>query len=157
MDDNAYSPPKSDIEIDESRRGSPLKAILAGTAIDLFGSLLVGIVIAIVYSAYLASQGLDESEIQSALSTIERFTPIWFIGMSLGGAISVFAGYICASMTNHKEYKYCAILGGISAASAVLLNVGHYVPLETIVLIALSFACVLFGAWLHVSGKQRRG
>lgn len=156
MDDNAYTPPKSDIEIDESRRGSPVKAILAGTAIDLFGSLLVGIVIAIGYSTYLASQGLDETQIQTALATIDRFTPVWFIGMVLGSAMSVFAGYICASMVNYAEYKYCGILGGISGAAALLFNTGHYDPLEIIGIICLTFGCVLFGAWLHVSAKKRR-
>lgn len=157
MEENAYTPPKSDVQIDESTKGSPTKAILAGTAIDLFGSLLVGILIAVVYSAYLASQGLDATEIQTAMTTIDRFTPIWFIGMILGGAISVFAGYTCATIVNYNEYKFCSILGGISGVSALALNFGHYAPLEMAGIILLTFACVLFGGWLHVSAKNRRG
>ena len=157
MSDNIYQPPTSDIEVDESHRGSPTRAILAGLAVDLFGSLILGVAISVGYAAFLASQGLDEHEIQSALANVDAFTPLWFIGTALGLGITVFAGFVCAAIVNYEEYRYCTILGIISCTFAFIFSIGHHSSSELAGILILTIASCQAGAWLHIRRKHAKG
>lgn len=70
MRPNLYEPPKSDISV-ATEPGSTVKAVVFGTLTEIFGTLLAGILIGIVYGVTLSRQGMSPEEIQRSLAYLD--------------------------------------------------------------------------------------
>ena len=130
------------------KKGSPVKAITIGVVVDIGGTSVLGIILVMIYSVLLASEGLSPEEIEDRLMNLDPHSTFSIISMILGGMVTVFAGYLCASIVNFSEYKYTFILGSISAAFGLMVGESHYSTLDNIFLTILTVMCALFGAWI---------
>lgn len=154
MQTNLITPSKEE-PIDQPRAlGSPLKAVLLGLAIDVGGTLVVGVVLGIVYAISLAGTGMNETEIQQALSSIPVDSWVSIIGLIAGVGLSILGGFICSRISRRSDYKLGFILGTISAAVSLLLSFATYPILIGVVLTCLTFASVLLGAKLGLKKNQ---
>jgi hypothetical protein len=109
-----------------------------------------------IYSVLLASEGLSPEEIEYQLINLDPHSTFSIISMIIGGLVSVFAGYLCASIVNYSEYKFTFILGSISAAFGLMAGESHYSTLDSIFLCILTLMCALLGAWLHIVKKANQ-
>ena len=156
MNEFPNSPPKSNAEKRRDKKGSPVKAITIGVIVDIGGTIILGLILVMIYSVLLASEGLSPEEIEHQLINLDPHSTFSIIGMILGGLMTVVAGYLCASIVNYSEYKFTFILGSISAASGLMVGESQYSTLDNIFLSILTVMCALLGAWLYVVGKANR-
>jgi hypothetical protein len=156
MENNIYQSPQADLTMAETRRGSPLKAILIAAVVDFVGSLVSSILLWVAYVAYHAFHGMSKEGLQEMIANSASWSsPIHIIDVFIGSLISIYAGYLCASIANHREYALVAILGLISTTSGMLLAGFGNASYETVFSAALTFLCVYLGAWMHVRTKAR--
>src|ERR1035437_3274995 len=155
MAENIYQSRAADLCIEETKRGSPIKAVLISAAVDIVGTLVGGTILGIGYGAILAANGISSDEIIKAGKNIELYSAISILGMAFWSIISFYAGYLCAKIANHMEYKIVAITGAISVLFGLLLGSSRYSAIENIFFSMLTLLCVYLGAWLHVRTKQK--
>jgi len=114
--DNPYKAPTAPVKDALPPPRSPIVAVLAGLAVDIGGTVVAGIVIAIVYAIILASQGLDAEKIQTVLSTVDPSSTYFAVGTLMGFGFSVLGGYVCARLARRRERRLALIQGLLSAA-----------------------------------------
>ena len=156
MNEFPNRPSESNADNKKLKRGSPTKAIAIGVVVDLGGTIILGIILVMIYSVMLASEGLSPEEIEDQLVNLDPHSTFSIISMTLGGLVTVVAGYLCASIVNFSEYKYTFILGSISAAFGLMVSESHYSSLDNIFLTILTVMCALFGAWIYVVKKVNK-
>ena len=153
MNEFSDTSPTSEAETRSSKKGSPVKAIIIGLLVDIIGSTVLVIILGIVYSMVLASQGLTPEEIEYRLTNLDPYSAFSIICMFFGGLMTVIAGYLCARIVNYSEYTYAFILGFISAMIGFTAGESYYSTLDNLFLVLLTLGCALFGAWLYVKNK----
>lgn len=141
---------ESEIESKNLKKGSPTKAIAMGLMIDIGGSLISALILAMAYSILLASKGLSPEEIEYQLVNSDPYSTFSIVTMVVGGCMTVLGGYVCARIVNYSEYKFAFIFGFISAAFGYIASESHYSTLDNIALAILTLGCALLGAWLRV-------
>lgn len=129
----------------------PVKAVLIGFAIDVGGSLLLGVLVLFAYGIHLASSGKGtQQEVGVALANISSTPWLSAAGYVVGSALSILGGYVCTRIAQRTDYKLGFILGGISCLAGLLLGYGQYSLPENIALTVLTFACVMVGTRLGI-------
>ena len=144
---------KSSADGKNLKKGSPVKAITIGVVVDIGGTIVLGIILVMIYSVLLASEGLSPEEIEDQLMNLDPHSTFSIISMILGGLVTVLAGFLCARIVNYSEYKFTFILGAISAAFGLVVGESQYSSVDNLFLSILTVMCALFGAWLHVAKK----
>jgi len=158
MGDNIYQAPES--QLDDrglippgSEKGSPVKAILIATGVDIGGAIAVGVVLGIVYGVMLAMEGVPIEQIEQQMQVVDFGSMISLIGIGAGAFISIFAGYLCAKTVNHSEYRVVAALCVVVSSIGALMNFSYYSMTELLILTGITVVCLFFGAWLFVRTK----
>ncbi|VAW63424.1 hypothetical protein MNBD_GAMMA09-808 [hydrothermal vent metagenome] len=157
MTGNIYQTPESDVSLNEAYKGSPLKAILIGSSVDIFGTLIFGVLYGVGYAVFLAANGMSAEEIGARFVNIDTYSFFSMLGMVIGLLISVFAGYLCAKSVNYNEYKTVSVVAVIAVIFGLLISASEYSLIENIVFNTLTFLSLYLGAWLHVRSKAPRG
>lgn len=152
---NPYAPPTAPVGDVTARRGSGIKAVLAGLAVDIGGSILASVVLTMAYAMSLAGTGADETEIASSLAEIPADSWVYMVGIVAGCLFSALGGYVCARIARHSEYRLGAILATVSAASGLMMGSDAAGPMFNIALASAGFASTMAGAWLGVSRNAR--
>lgn len=153
MEESPFSAPKSDVEMGDIAKGSPVKAVLFGVLADIGSTLVAGLMIGVVYGIILASAGVPMEQLEQAM----QYSPIGLISLLVGLLCSVLGGYVCARIANHNEYRLAAITGFISMMIGLLFFADDSIKLgESIFLSGLSFVMVVVGAHLYVIAKRGR-
>ncbi len=153
MTENAYQTPESDVSLNETYKGSALKAILIGASVDIFGTLVFGVFYGVIYAVFLASNGMSADEISERFINIDTYSFFSMLGMVIGLLISVFAGYLCARTINYNEYRTVFVVAIIAVIFGLLISASEYSLIENIVFNTLTFISLYLGAWLHVKNK----
>ena len=149
MDNDNFKPPQAELGDPPRKPGSLVRALLTGAAIEIGGTLVLGIVLGIGYGLLLGAQGYGEEEMKQILTHPDPFSAFGIVGSLLGGAVSVFAGYACAAIAHRRSYVPVALLASISVCLGLLLGGDAYPWHWDVLLSLLTIACVLFGGWLN--------
>ena len=144
-----YRPPKADVADPPRGPGSSFKAVFLGLLVDVGGTLLASALMGVVYSTYLAAQGVELDDIQDRLR--EGFQEGW--GFALAAAVglgfSFLGGYVCARIARRRDLTPALVLSALSVAIGLLLGApGNYAVGETISLSALTVLSIFAGARL---------
>jgi MFS family permease len=118
MSHDPYKPPEAVVTAAGHRPGSPVRAILVGSLVNIVGSLLAGVVIGIAAGVYFAAIGYTDEQISDALMQNTGLMLTYFVA---GIAFSVWAGYLCARIANIREYRYALITGIVGYAIGELM------------------------------------
>ena len=155
MDKDNFKPTKAEL-IDPPRKpGSVIRAVLTGTAIEVVGTLVLGTVLGIVYGLVLSAQGYSEEAMKEAMLHIDPLSTLGLIGSLLGCAVSVFAGYACASIAHRPDYRPVGMMATISVCLGLLLGSDAYTWQLSMLFSLLTVGAVLFGGWLHLKDMRR--
>lgn len=155
MKNNIYSPPQADLKISDDRPGSAWKAILIGAAIDIGGSVILGIVVAGVFGFTLGAQGHSPEEVERQLTDLSPWSTLGIIVTLLGTLISAFAGYQCAAIAKRHGYHAPAAMALISVAFGLALGRDNASVWEVAAMAAITIAAVLSGAWLYNRNRSK--
>jgi hypothetical protein len=125
--------------------GSPVRAILTGLTIDIGGSMVINIILAVAYHVQLSNSGLSEAQIATVMQNITPQSTIAIVSTLLGALCSVAGGFACARIVRRDEFR----IGGVMASLSGFITLawgGSDLPDDLIVLLTLStVACVLLG------------
>jgi len=154
---NPYAPPEATLHDQPAKPGSAFKAIALGLAVDIGGSLLATIILALIYGAALGAAGVKGEDIAATMRASATDSWFFYVGTLAGLSFSVLGGYVCARIARRSEIKLGAILAAVSAISGFLLA-GDEQQLGTLLsLTLLGFGAVIAGARLglarNLSGK----
>lgn len=154
MNDNPYQTPKAKLISNEKVKGSPVKAIVTAAIVDIVGTLILGIIIAVGYSIYHGSKGMPPEEISRSLENLDVFSTTALVSIFLGCLITIYASNLCAKIVNYSEYKFVSIYVLLTVIVSFLMDMRVERVGETIGLSFLALACAYYGTWLHVKNKQ---
>jgi hypothetical protein len=152
---NPYAPPVAAVGSSVAR-GSAVKAVIVGLAVDIGGSLVSGIILTVVYGFNLAASGGSLDQIESSMKEIPADSWFSIAGMVVGCAFSVLGGYLCARIAKHSEYRLGGIMAAISIAVALLIGAQSFSPGVNVLLSIATLASVMLGVWFGAS-KNKRG
>ena len=153
MSINPFKPPETDSTknpLPPATPGSPLKAVLMGLAVDIGGSVLIGIAITVVYATQLHDKGLSDNDMREALGHMPHDTALYVVGTLLGLLMSLLGGYTCARIVRRDEYRSGLVMTACSALFGLAVgahpNVDEMLLLMTITSVACNLLGVKFGA-----------
>ena len=152
--DNPYKAPTTAVRDPPAPPRSPIVAVLAGLAVDLGGTFVVGIAIGIGYAATLASEGKAPEQIQEAMTTSDASSGSFIAVSAVGGLFSLLGGYVCARVARRNELRVTAFLALLVVVLGFLMSGGSE-SLDAGVLAALNLltiAAVLLGGEI---GRRR--
>jgi len=153
---NPYAPPEAAVHDQPAKPGSAFKAIALGLAVDVGGSLIASVILAAIYGAALAAEGVKPEDIAAAMQASATDSWFFYVGSLLGLGFSVLGGYVCARIARRSEMTLGAILAVLSALSGLFLA-GDALQLGTLLSMTLTgFGAVLVGARLGLA-KNRAG
>jgi hypothetical protein len=153
---NPYAPPEATVQDQPSKPGSVFKAIALGLVVDIGGSLIGTVLLALVYGVALGAAGVKREDIAAAMQASAPDSWFFYVGMLVGLGFSVLGGYVCARIARRSELKLGAILAALSAVSGLALS-GDEQQLGTLLsLTLLGIGAVLAGARLGLA-KNRVG
>jgi len=153
---NPYAAPDARLADTIAAPGSPIKAVLIGLGVDIGGSVVATLILAIAYGMFLAASGASQEEIAAA-SRGGTTTDSWlFYASSLVGcAFSVLGGYVCARIARRSEYTLGAILAAISAAFGLWSSMDQYQVGILASLTLASIGAVIWGVRLGHAANRR--
>jgi hypothetical protein len=156
MSDNPYTPPSAPVgDRGPERPGPTWKAVLFGVTTDLFGTTVAGMVLLVLFSGMLMTQGREPEEISRLLLQSNEYL---FVSLAVGLGFTALGGYVAARIANHREYKHALIVG------VIVLIIGEIMvssdptgmPLSIRVIgDLLVIPAALLGAHLRLTAKQR--
>lgn len=152
---NPYTPPTAPVGDLEIRKGSRIKAVVAGLAVDIGGSIAAGVAFIAVFAAVMASTGADGDRITTSLDALTDDP--WFDagGTAIGFLFSALGGYACARIARHSEYRLGAVLAVLSIALGLLIGAGEGSLLYDTALIAAAFASTMAGVRFGVARNTK--
>lgn len=153
---NPYAPPDAKLADPAGAPGSPVKAVAIGLAVDLGGSIIATLLLAIAYGIVLGALGVSAEEIEAVTTNMPSDSPFFYLATLAGLGFSALGGYVCARIAKRAELRLGAILAAISAGIGLALggDPGRLGLLLSLTL--LGVAAVLFGAKTG-RAKNRRG
>jgi|SRR6185436_19903911 hypothetical protein len=153
---NPYAPPEATVHDLPPRPGSAFKAIALGLAVDVGGSLIATVILALIYGAALGAAGVRREDIAATMQASATDSWFFYVGVLLGLSFSVLGGYVCARIARRSELKFGAILAALSAVLGLALA-GDDQQLGTLLSLTLAgIGAVIGGARLGLA-KNRAG
>jgi hypothetical protein len=144
-----YAPPRSEVEDVEEIRARPITGVVVGAIVDLGGTILAAIVLAVAYTAYLAAQGAAPEQIEQTLATAPAGSAYFNIATAIGLFFSALGGYVCASYTREHVYRAGLVLAMLVCVIGFLIGGGQHSQLFDTIVVAVTFAAVMFGVWWY--------
>lgn len=154
---NPYAPPDAKLADPAGRPGSPIKAVTLGLAVDLGGTIVATVILALGYGIVLGASGSSAEEIQAVTTNAPTDSGFFYMLALAGLAFSMLGGYVCARIAKRSELRLGAILAAISAGVGLAFG-GDPSQLGMLIsLTILGIAAVLAGANLGRAKNRRAG
>lgn len=150
MEDNIYQPPKADLTTAEPAKGSPIKAVFIATLVDIGGTLTISFIILMSYIFVQNSKGISTQQAMHYLEQMDLYAPVSLLGMALGLALTLYAGYLCAKIAQRSVYRVVAVFSIIIIMFSIMMTISYYSVLEHILLNLLALLSAYLGAWWYV-------
>lgn len=107
--------------------------------------MVIGTVMAVVYASLLLSGGMDPEQIVAALENIPPTSLLSLVGMAGGALVSLVAGFVCARLSQRRDYRLGVIVAGIAGAAGFALGYQSYPPAMNAAMVVLTAAAILLG------------
>ena len=129
-------------------------AILAGSAVDIGGTFIASILLALVLGAVLTASGSAPAEVQSRLQNDSAFV---VLGLILEVVFSGLGAFIAGRLAKHSELLHAGITWGVCLLVGISMSllwspptpVGYYVLSYSLALVA-----ALLGGKLAAASKR---
>ncbi|TLU66148.1 hypothetical protein FE810_05355 [Thalassotalea litorea] len=153
MSQEFYSTPSANLDIRDTSRSSPVKAISIAVLVSFVGSMIVAMLIGIIYGIYIGTVGLHPD----AETEVYLPSSVMYLAFIIEGALfSLWSGQYVAKKTNFKEYRYCIYLILICSSLSLIMfwiipDQYNAQPLWYTIARFLNYPfAVLLGCWLQV-------
>lgn len=153
MSHDPFTPPASNVEVREVKRGSAVKGIFFGMFIDIAGTIVASLLFSVVYAVYLGASGQADQVSKMSEPFPYDSGPGLFLAI-VGCLFSVLGGFICARIARHSEYRLGLIMATLSVALGVILDAESSSAAYFLMLI-FTFASIMIGTHLGVRKNRR--
>ena len=157
MSQDPYTPPASNLEVADTKRGSAIKAVVVGLAADIGGTIVVSLLAAIVYGGYLGATGNTPEETAASMQAFSYDSPLGIALASVGTLFSVLGGFICARIARHSEYRLGLIMGAVSLVLVLLTTGNEDHAIMTALPLVATLAAIMVGVHLGVLKNKKGG
>lgn len=148
-----YAPPDAPVIDVAGAPGSGVKAVVVGLLlVNAAGALLATPILMVIYAQVAAVDPRNRVELHSLLANIPLMSWVGIAGLVSGALMSVLAGYLCARIARHSEYRFGAMVAAGAAATGYLLAPRYSLLLHA-GLAALTATAVMIGVYL---GRRNR-
>lgn len=147
MSNNINQNPTLDATSPVMKSGSAVKAIIFGSLVDIFGGMVLGGIIGVIYAAFQIYHGVSKAEMISIAQHIELLSPLGIFSLIGGFLTSFYAGYLCAKMSVTNIYRNTAVVFSISVFFAMFAGMDSYTVIENLVLAVISILAIFLGAY----------
>jgi hypothetical protein len=127
--------------------------VTIGVLIDVVGTMALGFIGSLAFGIYLVTQGLRPDQLEHYLAGISSTSAFSIVFTVLGLLMSVLAGYVCARIVRHHEYKTALLAGILSSLIGLVLSFGYHSFWFGLLSVFSTLAAVLAGAWMYVRAK----
>jgi hypothetical protein len=148
MSDPNFTPPQAEVRDAPKPKGSVLKGVLVGLAIDFGGTVAFGIVLSVAYGGLLAASGQGEAQIRAAIVESDSNSVFTAIGVVAGCVFSILGGFVCERVARQRNYRAGAILGVVSVGLGLAMGAGSVPWRENLLLAFLTVGSILLGTRL---------
>ena len=148
-DQQPYEPPRSNVRDIVTTRPRPVFGIVMGAVVDIGGTIIAGIVLFILASVQLSSEGLTPEQIVATLTAMPLTSALSIAATLFGLLFSVLGGYVCASYAKKDIYGCAVILGIGVCVLGALLGGSQSSVLVDLLMYLITIAAVIFGAWIY--------
>jgi ABC-type proline/glycine betaine transport system permease subunit len=124
--------------------------MIIGTLVSVGGAYAGNLLLLSVYLIIRFEQGADKTQALDALLAQSVFSGLGISSLIVRLVFSVLAGYVCARVAKHAEYRTGAIVAAVSAAFALSNLVWRYGANVKAVLCLATIMCVFVGVRLGV-------
>jgi len=139
----------------DAPRGSPVKGMALGLAVDVGGSMLAAFLLFFTWAIWLGASGLDAEAITQAMTENDPMSGISLISYVVGTAFSWLGGYVCARVARETEMQCAAVVATVSTLTALAMGTG--LPFALYLLLALLTAgSVMLGGWMGAQRNARQ-
>lgn len=152
MSTNPFKPPSADVDVPDTRRGSPIKALVLGVVVDFAGTMVASTVFFLLFGAYLAASGTPADA--AANYGLGLDSPMGIVLNIVGSLFSVLGGYVCARVAKHSEYGLGGILAVVNVVLGLLLGGEAAANAYGLISSVITFAAVMVGT--HIGAQQNR-
>lgn len=152
MSGNPYAPPDARLADPVAAPGSAIKAVGIGLVVDIGGSVVAILLLAIAYGVLLGASGASGEEIEAATANGSWF---FYAGAVVGGGFSALGGYVCARIARHSEYRLGGILAVVSALIGLVLTFEDYSFKMNLVMAAGGAVAVMLGTRWGMARNRR--
>jgi len=152
MSEDPYKAPETDLEPGPQPE-RPVLGVLTGFAVDIGGTILLAMLLAIGYGILLGVQGMSEQDIQQTLSEPSMLSPYALIGTALGLAMSYLGGLTCSRVARARTLKPGITLAALTALLGGVATLGGDNALQALLLIAVGVGATLLGAGAGLRGQ----
>jgi hypothetical protein len=150
-----YAPPDARLADPIAAPGSPIKAVLIGLGVDIGGTVVATLILAIAYGMFLAASGASQEEIAAASAGTSTDSWFFYVSSLVGCGFSLLGGYVCARIARRSEYTLGAILAAISAVFGLWAAMDHYQIGILASLTLASIGAVIWGVRLGHAANRR--
>ena len=141
--------------MNDAPRGSPVKGMALGLAVDIGGSMLAAFLLFFTWAIWLGASGLDAEAITQAMTENDPMSGISLISYVVGTAFSWLGGYVCARVARETEMQCAAVVATVSTLTALAMGTG--LPFALYLLLALLTAgSVMLGGWMGAQRNARQ-
>ena len=153
MADNPYAPPRTSVSTNPgARRRSVTLAVIAGAAVDFFGTFAFGLAASMAVAGITSSGGGTEADIRGLFESggWQGFS------IAMGAFFTGLGGYVGARLANHREY-FCAALVGVLAiltGEIMVAMAADYALWMRIAGDLIAVPAALFGGWVRRLQRQ---
>ena len=141
--------------MNDAPRGSPVKGMALGLAVDVGGSMLAAFLLFFTWAIWLGASGLDAEAITQAMTENDPMSGISLISYVVGTAFSWLGGYVCARVARETEMQCAAVVATVSTLTALAMGTG--LPFALYLLLALLTAgSVMLGGWMGAQRNARQ-
>lgn len=153
MDSNPYNAPQGEIRADaETRKGSPVKAVLLGLVVDIVGTVVTTSLLAVAYMVLQARAGMTPEQLGQQMAALSPLSGFGLFLTAVGTGFSVLGGYVCARIVKADELRTAGWMAAGSVLFGLLSGSDKYTAGIHALLAVVGFAAILGGAML---GRQR--
>jgi uncharacterized membrane protein len=127
-----------------------------GAIVDLGGTIVAAIVMALAYSTYLTSRGVPGEQVQQTLESAPIGSAYFNIAVAVGVFFSALGGYVCAAYARKNTYQVGLVLAAIvSMIGLTFGGQGHSELFDTLTVV-VTVAAVMSGTWFHTRKDNRK-
>ena len=148
MTNDPYAPPVAELADPPKPGMAAWKALLIGLGIDIGGSMLAGILMAVVFALFAATNnqfwarpGADPAAMATSLSLLSLG------GRAIAAGFSLLGGRVSTRLARRSDYRLGFWLAGLSAVIGVLTGSGQPAG-AMIVRATVTVAAILLGTRL---------